>query len=472
MSNQRRNDFLIPLLAVISDAVAIETAFLLSYWLRFFSPLTSTFEVTLGIPPLSTYVNSSLIFIPIWLMVFQSRRLYGARRNSHLSDEFFAIVRLVSIGMLIVMSATFFYRGFSFSRGVFILLWGTSIATITAGRFFIMELEKLFYWRGKELKTVAIVGSNEAADGIFLLLSSHPSLGYEVVGYYADAPAAATLKLSGAKYLGHLKELPNGITTYRLQAALIALSYKEHPQLLEMIRDAEGLNVELMMVPDMLDMMTSRVRIQDIEGIPFLKIKEIPLSTWNRINKRVFDIFFSSLILVLTLPLTVVLAAIIKLTSRGPIFFVQERISLDGKPFFVIKFRTMRTDAEASSGPVRAKKGDPRVTLIGRVLRRTSLDELPQLWNVLTGHMSIVGPRPERPFFVEQFKGKVPRYLERHRVKTGMTGWAQVNGLRGDAPIDERTKYDIYYIENWSLVFDMKIILKTIRAVIFGNDAY
>jgi lipopolysaccharide/colanic/teichoic acid biosynthesis glycosyltransferase len=132
----------------------------------------------------------------------------------------------------------------------------------------------------------------------------------------------------------------------------------------------------------------------------------------------------------------------------------------------------MRTDAEASTGPVRAKKGDPRVTLIGRVLRRTSLDELPQLWNVLTGHMSIVGPRPERPFFVEQFKGKVPRYLERHRVKTGMTGWAQVNGLRGDAPIDERTKYDIYYVENWSLVFDMKIILKTIRAVIFGNDAY
>jgi exopolysaccharide biosynthesis polyprenyl glycosylphosphotransferase len=417
-------------------------------------------------------MNSSLIFIPVWLLVFQSRRLYGARRNSHLSDEFFAIVRLVSIGLLIVMSATFFYRGFSFSRGVFILLWGTSIATITTGRFFIMEFEKLLYRRGKELKTIAIVGSNDAADEIFSLLTSHSSLGYEVVGYYADSPAAATLKLSGAKNLGPIKELPNGITTYRLQAALIALSYKEHPQLLEMIRDAEGLNVELMMVPDMLDMMTSRVRIQDIEGIPFLKIKEIPLSTWNRITKRVFDIFFSSVILVLTLPFTVVLATIIKLTSRGPIFFVQERISLDGKPFLVLKFRTMRTDAEGSTGPVRAKKGDSRVTSIGRILRRTSLDELPQLWNVMTGHMSIVGPRPERPFFVEQFKGKIPRYLERHRVKTGMTGWAQVNGLRGNAPIDERTKFDIFYVENWSLVFDMKIILKTIRAVIFGKDAY
>ena len=289
-------------------------------------------------------------------MVFQSRRLYGARRNSHLSDEFFAIVRLVTIGLLIVMSATFFYRGFSFSRGVFILLWGTSIATITTGRFFIMEFEKLLYRRGKELKTVAIVGSNDAADEIFSVLTSHSSLGYEVVGYYADSPAVSTSKLSAAKYLGPIKELPNGITTYRLQAALIALSYKEHPQLLEMIRDAEGLNVELMMVPDMLDMMTSRVRIQDIEGIPFLKIKEIPLSTWNRISKRAFDVIFSSLILLLTLPFTLVLAAIIKLTSSGPIFFVQERISLDGKPFFVIKFRTMRTDAEVSTGPSPRKK--------------------------------------------------------------------------------------------------------------------
>jgi exopolysaccharide biosynthesis polyprenyl glycosylphosphotransferase len=167
-----------------------------------------------------------------------------------------------------------------------------------------------------------------------------------------------------------------------------------------------------------------------------------------------------------------VLAAIIKLTSRGPVFFFQERIGLDGRKFLVVKFRTMHTDAEEATGPVRAKKGDPRVTAIGRILRRTSLDELPQLWNVLRGHMSIVGPRPERPFFVEQFKSKIPRYLERHRVKAGMTGWAQVNGLRGDAPIEERTKYDIYYVENWSLVFDVKIILKTIRAVVFGKDAY
>lgn len=320
------------------------------------------------------------------------------------------------------------------------------------------------------MKTVAIVGSNDTANEIFSLLTSHRYLGYEVIGYYADAPAAAPL--SQSKYLGAIKDLPNDITKYRLQAALIALSYKDHPQLLEMIRDAEGLNIELMMVPDMLDLMTSRVRIREIEGIPFIQIKEIPLSTWNRINKRTFDILFSSIVLLVTLPITAMLAAIIKLTSKGPVFFFQERIGLDGRRFLVVKFRTMRTDAEEATGPVRAKKGDSRVTAIGRILRRTSLDELPQLWNVLRGHMSIVGPRPERPFFVEQFKSKIPRYLERHRVKAGMTGWAQVNGLRGDAPIEERTKYDIYYVENWSLVFDVKIILKTIRAVIFGKDAY
>jgi len=472
MSQQRRNDFLVPLLAVVSDIIAVEAAFLLSYWLRFDSPLTAIFEVTHGVPPLSGYLISSAIFIPIWLAVFQSRRMYGARRNTHMSDEFFSIVRLVSIGLLFVMSATFFYRGFSYSRGVFILLWATSILTIAAGRFLLMEFEKFLYRHGRELKTVAIVGSNETADVIYSIFLSHPSLGFEIVGYYADSPAPPERRLSHSKYLGRMSSLPGDIPRYRLQAALIALSYKEHPQLLEMIREAEGLNVELMMVPDMLDMMTSRIRIQEVEGIPFIKVKEIPLSTWNRITKRMFDVLVSMVVLIVALPLLALIALLIVLTSPGPIFFVQERIGLDGRAFNLYKFRTMRTDAEEETGPVRARKGDSRATVVGRILRRTSLDELPQLLNVLQGRMSIVGPRPERPFFVEQFKGKIPRYLERHRVKTGMTGWAQVNGLRGDTPIDQRTKYDIYYVENWSLVFDMKIILKTIRAVVFGKEAY
>jgi exopolysaccharide biosynthesis polyprenyl glycosylphosphotransferase len=227
-----------------------------------------------------------------------------------------------------------------------------------------------------------------------------------------------------------------------------------------------------MMVPDMLELMTSRVRIKELHGIPFINIKGDPMTTWNLIVKRTFDVIFSGISLILTSPLIGMLALLIKLDSKGPVFYSQDRVGIDGRSFQLIKFRTMRVNAENNTGPVWTKKNDPRRTRFGGLLRRFSLDELPQLFNVLAGDMSIVGPRPERPHFVDQFKKEIPKYLDRHRVKTGMTGWAQVNGLRGNAPIEERTKFDVYYVENWSLVFDLKIILKTVRAVIFGKDAY
>ena len=471
MNSQRRNDLLIPLLTLVFDVIAFETAFLLSYWLRFFSPLTQYFQVTFGIPPIQTYINASAIFIPIFLLVFRSRRLYGARRHTYLSDEFFVLIRLITIGMMIMMSATFFYRESSFSRGVFILLWLSSILTVTFGRFIILEYEQWLYRRGKELKSIVIVGKTSTAEHIFLLFTKNLSLGYEVLGYYADTPASNTSSLHQCRYLGLSAKLSNDIAPLRIQSALVALNHNEQEKLIELLRDTEGKNIEFMMVPDMLELMTSRIRIQEIEGIPFLKLKDIPMTTWNRITKRAFDLIITTIALIAALPIMIAVAIAIKLTSLGPIFYIQERIGLDGVLFPLIKFRSMRVDAEAA-GPVRNKRSDNRATPIGKILRRTSIDELPQLFNVLLGQMSIVGPRPERPFFVEQFKNNVPKYLERHRVKTGMTGWAQVNGLRGDVPIEERTKFDIYYVENWSLVFDVKIILKTIRAVVFAKDAY
>lgn len=473
MMRQRRNDMLIPFLTVVADIAAIEAAFLLAYWIRFYSRLTAIFEVTLGIPELSAYVISSLVIIPAWLFVFHSRRLYGSRRNTHISDEMFAVIRVVTICMLITMSASFFYRGFSYSRGVFLLLWVLSIITVTFGRFFVMEFEKYLYKRGRELKTVAIVGSQATASFVHAKLTADRSLGYEVLGYYADAPAGdAQDGLAVSQWLGRIGKLREDIPLRRLQAVLIALPHDQHNQLLELMRDLEGMNIDLMLVPDVLDMMTSRVRIKEIGGVPFITLKDVPLSSWNRITKRGFDICVAATVLLLSLPVTLVIAMLVKLSSKGPVFYVQERVGLDGVSFPILKFRSMRIDAEAATGPVRNKKNDGRASWIGKILRRTSLDELPQLLNVLAGQMSIVGPRPERPYFVQQFKNEIPRYLERHRMKTGMTGWAQVNGLRGNAPISERTKYDIYYIENWSLVFDMKIILKTIHAVIFGDDAY
>ncbi|NUN70594.1 MAG: undecaprenyl-phosphate glucose phosphotransferase [Bacteroidetes bacterium] len=472
MTPQRKNDLLIPLIAFVSDVLAFEAAFLLSYWLRFFSPLTEHFEVTQGIPPVESYVAASLVFIPVFLLVFRSRSLYGTRRNIHLSDEFFVLVRLITIGMMIMMSATFFYREFSFSRGVFILLWVTSITTVTAGRYLVLKLEQALYRRRKELKSVVIVGKNAVAGQIHQLFTHRPTLGYEVLGYYADSAAEPSSPLSAARYLGKVADLPDDIMPLRVQSVLVALSHHEQEQMIDLLRMTEGKNIEFMMVPDMLELMTSRIRIKEIEGIPFISLKDIPMSTWNKVLKRGFDILFSAAAIIAAFPVMLLIALIIKATSRGPVFYIQERVGLDGVSFPLIKFRSMRIDAEKHTGPVRNTKDDNRATGIGKVLRRTSLDELPQLFNVFIGQMSIVGPRPERPFFVEQFKSRVPKYLERHRVKTGMTGWAQVNGLRGNVPIEDRTKYDIYYVENWSLVFDLKIILKTIRAVIFADDAY
>lgn len=461
MSLPRRNDLLVPFLTVVSDIVAIEAAFLVSYWIRFHSPFTGIVEVALGVPPLSAYVFGSIFVIPIWLLLFKFRKLYGARRNIYITDEFFSIVRVVAIGMLVVMSAAFFYRAFSYSRIVFGLLFITSILFITIGRWLMIEFEKFLYKKGKELKNVAIVGNTVTARTVCQNIANHPELGYHLVGYFAQSPAA----FDSATFLGQIGDVSFKIQQEQIELVLIALTYKEYPQLYEMIENCAGINVEFMMVPDMLELMTSRVRIKELEGIPFIQIKAIPLTTWNRISKRIFDIVCSIIILLPGSPLLMLVALLIKLDSKGPVFYLQERVGLDGRHFRCIKFRSMHTDAEKTTGPIYAQENDPRTTRIGRFLRRTSLDELPQFINTLKGEMSIVGPRPERPFFVEKFKDRIPKYLDRHRVKAGITGWAQVNGFRGNTPIEERTKYDIYYMENWSLIFDLKIMLRTLRAV-------
>lgn len=472
MGTHRRKDFLIPLLTVLSDAVAIEASFLFSYWLRFHSPLTVYAEVTKGFPPLSAYVAGSLFVIPFWLFLFNQRGMHMARRNVYFSDEFFTIVRLVFIGMLIVMAAAFFYRTFSYSRLVFALLAVTSVVFISVGRFSAMKFEQWWYRTGRDVKRVILVGTNLSARRIYEAISGHPGLGYVIEGYFS-VKGTGTMGGTGAELIGPISGAPSYAREHAIDIILVALDSKDHQLLFDLVRQCEGFNTEIMMVPDLLEMMTSQVRIKQLQGIPFIRIKTMPMETWNQILKRSFDVVVASLVLILISPLLALLVALIKLTSPGPIFFLQERVGLDGVSFRVIKFRSMRIDAEKTTGPVWAQKNDPRTTRLGKFMRRFSLDELPQLINVLRGEMSLVGPRPERPHFVEQFKKEVPKYLDRHRVKTGMTGWAQVNGLRGaDASIEERTKFDVYYVENWSLTFDLKIILKTIRAVLFGEDAF
>jgi len=466
MSLIRRNDFIIPTLAVVFDSIAIEFSFLFSYWLRFKTDVLNFLPLTEDKPPLEAYILGSLVVIPVWLLIFNSRKMYGARRNVNLSDDFFSIIKAVTLGMLIVMSAAFFYRAFSYSRIVFGLIWIVSILTITSGRIILLQIEKMLYKKGRELRNAVIIGNNRTADKIFNSFYKHPLLGYRLVGYYANEPAEKSYDISNLKYLGNLSDVPDNIVKENIELVLIALSYDEHMSLYKLVQECEGVNVDFMMVPDLLEIMTGGMKIKEIEGIPFIKIKSIPMTTWGRIFKRTFDIIISAMLLLLLLPLFLFIMILIKFSSKGPVFFIQDRIGLDGQNFKMIKFRSMvvgaeKYDEEAGLGI----QNDPRQTKIGKLLRRTSLDELPQLLNVLKGEMSLVGPRPERPYFVEQFKNLVPKYLDRHRVKTGMTGWAQVNGFRGDSSLEERIKYDIYYIENWSLWFDIKILLKTIKAI-------
>lgn len=470
---RRQGDLVIPLIRVAIDACAIGGAFLLSYWIRARSTLLERLGFDAVVPPpISGYIAGSAVMVVVWLLLFSAAGVYRPRRRVSLSDELIGIARWGSAGMLILMSAAFLYRGFSYSRIVVALIWVTSIPLILAGRALVASLERKMHRRGRFLRTAVIIGNDALANDVFARLHRHPSFGFDVAGYFAGEPCKAELRLSGAPYLGPVADAAAFIGAHGVSVVFIALRSGESQRLFDLVSDSEGLDVQFMMIPDVLEVLTSNVRLTEYEGLPFLTLKSNPLTGWGSVAKRSMDVAFSGLLLILLSPLLLVIALGVRLSSPGPVLYRQERVGIDGTPFSMLKFRSMRTDAEAVSGPVWARRDDPRRTRIGTFLRKTSMDELPQLINVLKGEMSLVGPRPERPYFVQQFRARVPKYLDRHRVKTGMTGWAQVNGLRGDTSIEERIKYDLYYIENWSFTFDMKILLRTIHAALTFREVH
>lgn len=469
-------EILIPLLTVLSDAAAIFAAFELSYYIRFFSSFQNIIPVTKGIPDIYGYNIFALMVIPIWLIIFQARKLYRLKRTVFILDELFAIIKCVSIGILFAMSLVFILKAeFPYSRLVFLLIWINSVILITIGRYLILKLEKNLYNKNIGVNTVAIVGSNEMAEKIYDKFSADKFAGLNVVGYFSVkdyAGADNTEHLKGRNYLGNYKIIPGKIKELELEKILISLPSGEHEVIYDLIKICEGINVEFMYAPDFMDMMTSRLRIEEVNGIPFIKLKSLPMNVWNRMIKRTFDLVVSSFLLLILAPVMLLIAILVKITSHGPLFYKQERVGLDGQKFLMLKFRSMKVDAE-QQGPQMTIRDDDRYTSLGKTLRKYSLDELPQFINVLIGNMSIVGPRPEREFFINTMKDSIQKYLERHRVKCGITGWAQVNGLRGtDTSLQTRIDYDIYYIENWSIAFDIKIIFKTIKEVLFSKEAF
>jgi Undecaprenyl-phosphate glucose phosphotransferase len=467
---QFKSELYIPILTILFDIIAIISAFLLSYWIRFYSSFTVIFPVTSGIPEINGYLYFVFATIPVWIIVFQSFKLYRVNRVVFIMDEFFTILKCVTISIIFSIGIIFFFREFPYSRLVFTLIWVNAIVIITITRYIILKFEKNLYNLGIGTKTVAIVGYNDISEKIYDKFSKDKYAGYNISGFFSKS-IPDNLNKSERNYLGDYDSIPKRIKEYDLQIIVIALPVNKHEDMYEILKLCEGINVEFMLVPDFIEVMSSKLKVEEINGIPFMKIKSLPLNVWNKMVKRTFDIIFSLLFLLLTLPLMLILMILIKFSSKGPLFYTQERVGLDGKKFEILKFRSMKINSE-KSGPQFVSVDDDRYTPIGKFIRKFSLDELPQFLNVIKGDMSIVGPRPEREFFINQMKETISKYLERHRVKCGITGWAQVNGLRGSqTPLQTRIDYDIYYIENWSLTFDLKIIFKTLKETFFSKTA-
>ncbi len=458
--------YLYPVILILSDAVVIFSACSVAYGLRFHSFITQIIPITKGIPPYSLYMYSSLFVVGVFLLVGKILGLYSRTRPRLILDQFYTLFKVTTLSLFITGAFTFFYRETTYSRLTLVILWFTSLALVYLERMILTRLESSLIKRGLGSKRTIIVGSREMGGNIYQRLSTQPQMGYQIVKFICT---------NGEEKAGNgwdkLQGLPKIIEQEKIDLVLVALPLAYHRKISEIIMDCDHLNVEFQIAPDLLELMAVKAQIVSVDGTPFISLGKTPLEGWNRFVKRSFDLICSTLGLLILSPIFFILSWIIKLDSAGLAFYRQERLGRDGKKFLMIKFRSMYADSE-KDGPKNTSREDPRRTKVGRILRKLSLDELPQLINVLKGEMSLVGPRPERPIFVDKFREDIPRYFMRHKVKSGITGWAQVNGLRGDTSLEERTKYDLFYVENWSLGFDIKIILMTMRSIFRQKNAY
>jgi exopolysaccharide biosynthesis polyprenyl glycosylphosphotransferase len=446
---------------MLGDIFAVNLGFLFSYWLRFNSGL---FRVVYGIPHVSEYFKVLPIVTIILIFLMRSDKLYSVRARLSIVDEFFTIVKTVTIGVLILMAATFLYREYSFSRGVLFISWFVLILFMGSWRFLFNRVQFFLRARREKTRNLLIIGDGPMVDRLITHISGDPHWDYNIKGVVRVNSASDDPP--GAPVLGRLDNFAEILDANEINEVILTETELPRAGVVNIILECEKRMIEFRLVADLLGMVTSQVDMRTIDGVPLLGLKESPLTEgYNRFIKRTMDLALSSVGIIALSPVFLTIAAIVKLSSPGPVFYMQKRIGEDDSRFAMLKFRTMVDNAEKGVGRVWAQKDDPRRTNIGALLRRTNLDELPQLFNVLKGEMSLVGPRPERPHFVGKFKEDIPRYMSRHKIKSGMTGWAQVNGLRGNTSIEERTKYDIHYIENWSLTFDLKILFMSVFAI-------
>ncbi len=467
MLKQKRQLF--EYLFIGADLIVVSVAWLIAYWLRF---KTGLVPVDKGVPEFTQYVSMLLFIWLIWAFVFRRMGLYRPMRGVRRTRELWVLVNANALSILFLISMTYLFRekSIQFSRLVFMYFWllSTMLTVVerSALRFFLRELRR----KGYNLRYMLIVGAGQVAADMVSRVRLHQELGIQLLGCLSR-DGADRRGPGGIPVVGQYSDLRGFLTRTDIDQVVVALPLEDHQILPEIMDELKDSILDIKVIPDIYQFASIGGAIEEFEGLPVISLQGCPLDGINLFAKRGLDIAIATASLVALSPLLGFIALLVKLTSRGPVLFKQERVSFDGSSFSIIKFRTMVSDAEAS-GPGWTKPGDARVTLLGRLLRSTSLDELPQLFNVLKGDMSIVGPRPERPVYIEEFRKRIPRYMLRHKVPAGITGWAQVHGWRGDTSIDKRIEYDLYYIENWSLLLDLKIVIMTLLKGLRNRNAY
>jgi len=455
-------------LIVAADLCLVATAWLAAYAIRFHTGIPAP----LGVPPLSTYLLPLVVILPLWLGLFRSHGLYEPQRTGSLLREAGTVLRATALGVMALVAINFFVREYFYSRGVVLIFSALSPLSVIALRGTLRLGLRSLRRRGYNLRYVLVVGAGRLAEETIDRIHAHPEVGLRVRGVLAEGTGPGERRVAGVDVVGGYGELKSVLSAARVDQVLIALPREESHKLDKVLADLDDEMVSIQLVPDLLDFLTLRSSVESLDGLPVICLRQSPLMGWAAVQKRAFDLVISGVGLLLAAPLIAGLAGVVVLTSGRPAFFRQQRMGLDGRTFRMWKLRTMERGAENETGPVWARAGDPRCTPFGRFLRRTSLDELPQLWNVLIGEMSLVGPRPEREVFIEEFRRELPGYMLRHKVKSGLTGWAQVHGWRGNTSLHERLEHDIYYIQNWSMGLDLRILLLTLVRWMAGKNAH
>jgi exopolysaccharide biosynthesis polyprenyl glycosylphosphotransferase len=465
---------------------AVALAWMAAYYARFHSTLfTTPFPPYKGVPLVRDYAELLPLILGVAAIVFALQGLYRLRRPISAIDDSLRTVAAFIVTAALALGVTLYIRIYfrfapevapraEYSQGVFVLFVAFGAPLVIAGRRLLLAWFERSWARGENAVRILVAGTSDLGQTVARKLAAQSRLGFNVVGFLSESDSPGP-EAAGRPVIGALKDANEIIAAHSIDAVYVALPVDQHAAMVDLVKNLNNQFVDIRIVPDLLQCLTLRAGIEDLDGIPIVSLNETPMRGPAALVKRLMDIT-GALALLVALTIVPILPAIVVAIAlrggKGPILYTQERMTVDGRRFSVYKFRTMVEDAEAGTGPVWATDGDPRRTELGAFLRKYNLDEWPQLLNILKGDMSLVGPRPERPSFVREFQNNIPNYMLRHRVRSGLTGWAQVHGWRGNSSLEKRIEFDLYYIENWSLFLDLKILVLTLFRGFGQTHAY